>query len=94
MKTKEERDLVLYGVYDRLLTLHSKALKGTCDNAPRKALVATYDDIALLFDLTPSTIRHIISRMQGLHNGVGVRARVAAENAAREKIAVLQTLIA
>ncbi len=62
-RTKEERDLILYGTFNRLLHYHCQALKGRTD-APRAALTNTYEDVSILFNIDPITIRHILGRME------------------------------
>ena len=59
---KEERDQILYGMFNRLLKARRQQYKGE-RNAAARALNDTYADVGILFNINPITIRHILSRM-------------------------------
>ena len=77
MRKKEERDQILYGMFNRLLKARRQQYKGE-QNAAARALNDTYADVGILFNINPITIRHILSRMD--HGAPAVRNQ--SENAA------------
>ena len=60
--------MALYGTYDMLLNQHLEKLKAENVDSDvwRKAVGCTYDDLAILFDVSPTTARHVVYRMQAL----------------------------
>lgn len=92
MRTKQERDIALYGTFVLLMKKNMRENTGN-NGAPRDIMGQTYDELGMIYDISSSSARHIVYRMQNECRGKRDMAQRAANNDLKTKCAIMSQII-